>query len=848
MSVLDDLIKNSSPVGGKKSVSTKPSSVAPSSYSSLDTLIAASKPTTVGAPVSAVKAPVYNPIPYTVPRVQSFDANDATTGGIIKNTITGLPKAAVKVAKNVGNYLYDTAGGILAPGITHDELRDPQILKDTVTGLPKAAYQTVKQAVTHPIDTAETAVGSATRGVSDFVTNAIINLTPTKFTGTDRDSLKAAVKDTLDKYLNPDILKNKAGNTQISEGFHSGGEVAPLIALGEAGAAGAGSVGLPAVAGEAAGFVAGGQTQLPGDASIKDRAKQALQDLVGLGLFKVGSLAYGKAKGAIVDGLTDANTHAKLDSLIDQSKPQVADAVSQAPETAVSATTEGSKYDTPKVIEARANQGNFIPTSNIDTPERVALRDKILNEAYGEGAKNKNKRLDIVTGGPGSRKSSLLANPLAEEHGSIIADSDSIKPKIPEFGSKGEGANIVHKESALLNFKLLNKALDNNDNVVFPTVGRDPEVVKKVIDMAHDRGYEVHLHHAELNPDIAIPGTIERFEKGQQGFVDPKESINAHLQSNASNDIIKSYEKLRSQTKYSTDVKLGEPAKITETSGIRGSTSRQSGDLDRHGVRDVSEGTGGSDSSARSEPTKTDKEVLDLVRSKRKPGQSALDVAKKLGVEKEFTAALGAETRKLIKEKGFNLGTEKKAPVPLEPIGEGETKTSKLSLNIEANAIEKGLAQKFGDLPEYKTVNLKDQATKAADLLANDPDKAFRIAMGEEKAPEGVLPEMVLDAVERAAIKNGDAKTLLDLANSKLSTEATAMGQRIRALGERDQDSPVKAMQDVIKSREEIGKKKYGEKDLKKVKTKVVDDIKKEIKKAAPKKQDWNDFINSIKC
>lgn len=184
---------------------------------------------------------------------------------------------------------------------------------------------------------------------------------------------------------------------------------------------------------------------------------------------------------------------------------------------------------------------------------------------------------------------------------------------------------------------------------------------------------------------------------------------------------------------------------------------------------------------------------------------------------------------------------------PVEVKGTGETKTRGLSLGVEAKAIENKLVSNLGDLPEYQSVSMKDQAIKAADLLTKDPAMAKAVAMGEKPAPEGVLPESVFVAVEDAAIKNGDVATLRDLASgSKLTSEATTMGQRIRTLAERDPDSPVKAISDVSRARETKAVREHG--DIKIAKKKVVDEIRGEIKKSAPTKQSWSEFIDSIQC
>jgi len=181
----------------------------------------------------------------------------------------------------------------------------------------------------------------------------------------------------------------------------------------------------------------------------------------------------------------------------------------------------------------------------------------------------------------------------------------------------------------------------------------------------------------------------------------------------------------------------------------------------------------------------------------------------------------------------------------IKPVEEtAKIKTRGLALGVQEKAIEQKLIQGFGDLPEYQTVNMKDQAQKASDLINKDYELAKKIAMGEEQAPKGVIPESLFVAVENKAIKEGDVNTLRDLATaSRLSTEATTMGQRIRTLGERNPDSPVGA----IKSIQEVRSKKIGKK-IESQKIQIVKEIKDHIKQARPKKEDWSSFVKSLEC
>lgn len=189
-----------------------------------------------------------------------------------------------------------------------------------------------------------------------------------------------------------------------------------------------------------------------------------------------------------------------------------------------------------------------------------------------------------------------------------------------------------------------------------------------------------------------------------------------------------------------------------------------------------------------------------------------------------------------------NINKEKQN---LTPIGEGETKTSKLSLGVEEKAVEAKLTKSLKDLPEYQQLNMKDQARDAVKFLEENPDKAVKIAMGEGTPPAHITPEAIFTAVENRALEHGDLGLIRQLAKSQLSTEATAMGQRIRTLGERNPDSPVSIMKDIIKTREKKIEKQTGT-SVKTATEKTVKEIKAKVK--APDRYSWEKFIDSIAC
>lgn len=185
----------------------------------------------------------------------------------------------------------------------------------------------------------------------------------------------------------------------------------------------------------------------------------------------------------------------------------------------------------------------------------------------------------------------------------------------------------------------------------------------------------------------------------------------------------------------------------------------------------------------------------------------------------------------------------------LRPIqGTGEVKTPLLAQKIEAGAVEKGLTESFGDLPEFKSLNFADQARKIA---AIDPQTAIDIAMGRKAAPQGIVPELVLKAVEVRALATSDVGLLRDLATqSGLVKQSVTIAQRLRALGERDPTNPVAALQDVQAAREAALKARGVDAATQadqfvRQETSTLQAVKQATRSKVPV---WEQFMQSIKC
>lgn len=198
-----------------------------------------------------------------------------------------------------------------------------------------------------------------------------------------------------------------------------------------------------------------------------------------------------------------------------------------------------------------------------------------------------------------------------------------------------------------------------------------------------------------------------------------------------------------------------------------------------------------------------------------------------------------------IKVRGLSEGVEAKAiastPSKLPGFAPEEAKA------LEKSAVASKLTDIFGDLPQYKQMNVADQGAKAIALFEKDPEAAKQVAYGAKTPPKGLTPEAVFVAVEQDAIERGDVQTLKELANSRLTGEATTMGQRIRMLAERNPEAPTNAIRQVQEARVKAVQEKLG-KPIEEAKQEIVKDIKKKITEAKPKKIAWADFVQSITC
>ncbi len=157
-----------------------------------------------------------------------------------------------------------------------------------------------------------------------------------------------------------------------------------------------------------------------------------------------------------------------------------------------------------------------------------------------------------------------------------------------------------------------------------------------------------------------------------------------------------------------------------------------------------------------------------------------------------------------------------KPDVKPKPAQKGE-KVHGLSKSIMKIAIEKGLAEEFGDLPTSAVRHQKgDLAERIADFIEKDRELAKKIALEEAPEQDDIRSQELFKSLVVLAVKERDTKTIEELAKSETASAiAKEYGQRIQALDTGLSNDPVKVIRGIIKSRQESKEFKGRERELK---------------------------------
>lgn len=214
--------------------------------------------------------------------------------------------------------------------------------------------------------------------------------------------------------------------------------------------------------------------------------------------------------------------------------------------------------------------------------------------------------------------------------------------------------------------------------------------------------------------------------------------------------------------------------------------------------------------------------------------------------EEAGKALLGNEAPKQLQQEHSGEQTSTVNP-PEKPTTTAEGKTpSKIAKSIEQKAADQGLTDVVGELAGYDKQKIQEQKDMAAKVMQN-VDEARAMLRGEKPLPKGLNPVALIDAAERYIEKTGDPNVLMDLSKSHLVSETSQAAQVMRFAAERQPDSLTAKLQDLKKTREDTLTRRTGKTVDQALKDEAAK-IKEELKRTAPKKEDWASFISSIQC
>jgi predicted ABC-type ATPase len=246
----------------------------------------------------------------------------------------------------------------------------------------------------------------------------------------------------------------------------------------------------------------------------------------------------------------------------------------------------------PAIVKAEKKMNDIIPTEQMPgygTPEWAANRQfnfagkdvvgysAAADELYQGGrslayieqglevpanvmAKNSGKKIATIVIGPPAAGKSAISNPLAIKYNATIIDPDEAKKVLPEFQG-GVGGNAVHAESQAIINDVAEIAMQRGDNLLFPTVGGNPQKIRNKINILKDNGYEVNLVLTDLDPDLAMVRMNQRFiKKGR--LINSDAANNYKGKPNKTYDILKKEGIADGYGKIDTTTRIGEPKKI----------------------------------------------------------------------------------------------------------------------------------------------------------------------------------------------------------------------------------------------------------------------------------------------
>lgn len=132
----------------------------------------------------------------------------------------------------------------------------------------------------------------------------------------------------------------------------------------------------------------------------------------------------------------------------------------------------------------------------------------------------------IVTGLPGSGKSSVVVSQLAQTHPqAFVLDMDELAKDLPEYHvpvpfsqyqlnqRNGLGAKATHREAQYLARQIFNRLTTQGHPLIMSYVGDKVEAETSLLQELKTQGYATFLHHVQVSPQVAIQRVLQRFKE-----------------------------------------------------------------------------------------------------------------------------------------------------------------------------------------------------------------------------------------------------------------------------------------------------------------------------------------------
>lgn len=196
-----------------------------------------------------------------------------------------------------------------------------------------------------------------------------------------------------------------------------------------------------------------------------------------------------------------------------EAHPAVISAIERArtiPETHLSPgyLSENWMRDREFVFDGQSIKGYDEAVSRLyEQAKRLAWSDDRV--PYREGNVLQDRQATIILGPPAAGKSTI-ADRIAQARGAAIIDGDEAKKTLPEYGD-GVGAHAVHEEAQDIINMVLERAIDNGDNLVLPKVGKNLDSIERLISDLKEDGYRVGVINMTVPTDTAYVRMIGRF-------------------------------------------------------------------------------------------------------------------------------------------------------------------------------------------------------------------------------------------------------------------------------------------------------------------------------------------------